>query len=322
MRHPVITCVLGVLSFGVAMLDATADDYPTKVIRMVVPLSPGGAADLLARLISNDLSQRLGRSVVVENRVGGGGNIGSEYVAKSAPDGYTLLTAGIPQAIGMSMYKNLKYDLGKDLIAVIQGATFPSIIVVHPSLPVRSIKDLIALAKAQPGALNYGANTGSPNHLAIELLDMAKGVKMVHIPYKGAGPVVTDLIAGHIQLASLGFPPALPMVQAGKMRAIAVTGTTRSPMLPDVPTVSESGVPGYSVNSWYGVFAPAGTPASIITRLNNEIAAGLKTPEVNKRLIDLGAEVAVTSPEEFQRIVRDEIQKWAKVVKASGVQAQ
>jgi tripartite-type tricarboxylate transporter receptor subunit TctC len=151
---------------------------------------------------------------------------------------------------------------------------------------------------------------------------MAKGVKMVHIPYKGAGPVVTDLIAGHIQLASLGFPPALPMVQAGKMRAIAVTGTTRSPMLPDVPTVSESGVPGYSVNSWYGVFAPAGTPASIITRLNNEIAAGLKTPEVNKRLIDLGAEVAVTSPEKFQRIVRDEIQKWAKVVKASGVQAQ
>jgi tripartite-type tricarboxylate transporter receptor subunit TctC len=159
MRHPVITCVLGVLSFGVAMLDATADDYPTKVIRMVVPLSPGGAADLLARLISNDLSQRLGRSVVVENRVGGGGNIGSEYVAKSAPDGYTLLTAGIPQAIGMSMYKNLKYDLGKDLIAVIQGATFPSIIVVHPSLPVRSIKDLIALAKAQPGALNYGGQT-------------------------------------------------------------------------------------------------------------------------------------------------------------------
>jgi tripartite-type tricarboxylate transporter receptor subunit TctC len=314
--------VLGVLSFGVAMLDATADDYPTKVIRMVVPLSPGGAADLLARLISNDLSQRLGRSVVVENRVGGGGNIGSEYVAKSTPDGYTLLTAGIPQAIGMSMYRNLKYDLGKDLVAVIQGATFPSIIVVHPSLPVRSIKDLVALAKAQPGALNYGANTGSPNHLAIELLDMAKGVKMVHIPYKGAGPVVTDLIAGHIQLASLGFPPALPMVQAGKMRAIAVTGTTRSPMLPDVPTVSESGVSGYSVNSWYGVFAPAGTPASIITRLNKEIAAGLKTPEVNKRLIDLGAEVALTSPEEFQHIVREEIQKWAKVVKASGVQAQ
>jgi len=313
--------VLGVLSLGAVAADA-ADDYPTKVIRMVVPLSPGGAADLLARLVSNDLSQRLGRSVVVENRVGGGGNIGSEYVAKAAPDGYTLLTAGIPQAIGMSLYKNLKYDLGKDLAAVIQGATFPSIIVVHPSLPVKSIKDLVALAKAQPGALNYGANTGSPNHLAIELLDMAKGVKMVHIPYNGAGPVVTDLIAGHIQVASLGFPPALPMVQAGKMRAIAVTGTTRSAMLPDVPTVSESGVPGYSVNSWYGVFAPAGTPASIIARLNREIGAGLKTPEVSKRLVDLGAEVAVTTPEEFQQIVRDEIRKWAKVVKASGIEAQ
>ena len=321
MTHPVLACVLGVLSLGAVAADA-ADDYPTKVIRMVVPLSPGGAADLLARLVSNDLSQRLGRSVVVENRVGGGGNIGSEYVAKAAPDGYTLLTAGIPQAIGMSLYKNLKYDLGKDLAAVIQGATFPSIIVVHPSLPVKSIKDLVALAKAQPGALNYGANTGSPNHLAIELLDMAKGVKMVHIPYKGAGPVVTDLIAGHIQVASLGFPPALPMVQAGKMRAIAVTGTTRSAMLPDVPTVSESGVPGYSVNSWYGVFAPAGTPASIIARLNREIGAGLKTPEVSKRLVDLGAEVAVTTPEEFQQIVRDEIRKWAKVVKASGIEAQ
>lgn len=322
MKHPVLKHVFLSLSLCLPALNATAQEYPTKTIRMIVPLSPGGSADLLARLISSDLSNRLGRSVVVENRVGGGGHIGSELVAKSAPDGYTLLTAGIPQAIGMSLYKNLNYDMGKDLAAVIQGATFPSIIVVHPSLPVKSIKDLIAVAKARPGALNFGANTGSPNHLAIELLNIARGVKMVHIPYKGAGPVVTDLIAGHIELASLGFPPALPMVQAGKMRAIAVTGTMRSPVLPDVPTVAESGIPGYSVNSWYGVFAPAGTPANIIAKLNREIAAGLKTPEVSKRLIDLGAEVAVTSPEEFQRIVRDEIQKWAKVVKASGAKAR
>lgn len=301
---------------------AMAQNYPTKPIRMVVPLSPGGAADTLARLISNDLTTRLGKPVVVENRVGGGGHIGSEFVAKAPPDGYTLLTAGIPQAIGMSLYKNLSYDMAKDLTAVIRGATFPSIIVVHPSLPVKTIKDLIALAKSKPGSLNFGANTGSPNHLAIELLNVAHKAKMVHIPYKGAGPVVIDVVAGHIELASLGFPPALPMVQAGRLRAIAVTGTKRSALLPAVPTVAESGVPGYSVNSWYGVFAPTGTPSGIIGKLNTEIAAGLKTPEVSKRLIGLGADVAPTTPEEFGRIVRDEIQKWAKVVKASGAKAR
>jgi tripartite-type tricarboxylate transporter receptor subunit TctC len=312
-----VSCLLLAGAFN-----AVAQDYPNKPIRMVVPLSPGGAADLLARLISNDLAERLGRPVVVENRVGGGGHIGSEFVAKSPPDGYTLLTAGIPQAIGMSLFKNLNYDMGKDLAAVIQGATFPSIIVVHPSLPVKSVKELIALAKARPGTLNFGANTGSPNHLAIELLNVSNGVKMVHIPYKGAGPVVTDVVAGHIELASLGFPPALPMVRAGRLRAIAVTGDKRSAQLPEVPTVAESGQPGYSVNSWYGVFAPAGTPAAIIARLNREITAGLKTPEVSKRLIDLGADVAPTTPEAFGRIVREEIQKWAKVVKASGAKAQ
>lgn len=303
-------------------MGAQAQDYPTQVIKMVVPLSPGGAADLLARLVSNDLADRLGKPVLVENRVGGGGHIGSNFVAKASPDGYTLLTAGIPQAIGMSLYKDLPYDMGKDLTAVIQGATFPSIIVVHPSLPVKSIKELIALAKARPGTLNFGANTGSPNHLAIVLLNIAYKVKMVHIPYKGAGPVVTDVMAGHIELASLGFPPALPMVKAGRLRAIAVTSTKRSALLPNVPTVAESGVPGYSVNSWYGVFAPVGTPPAIVNKLNAAIAAGLKTPAVTQRLIGLGAEVAPTTPEEFAKIVRDEIQKWAKVVKASGAKAQ
>jgi len=302
-------------------MGAQAQDYPAQVIRMVVPLSPGGAADLLARLVSHDLAERLGKPVLVENRVGGGGHIGSNFVAKAAPDGYTLLTAGIPQAIGMSLYKDLPYDMGKDLTAVIQGATFPSIIVVHPSLPVKSIKDLIALAKARPGMLNFGANTGSPNHLAIVLLNIAYKVKMVHIPYKGAGPVVTDVMAGHIELASLGFPPALPMVKAGRLRAIAVTSPKRSALLPEVPAVAES-VPGYSVNSWYGVFAPAGTPKAIVNKLNAAIAAGLKTPAVTQRLTGLGAEVAPTSPEEFGKIVRDEIKKWAKIVKASGAKAQ
>jgi len=313
---------LVVLSLVAFALSAAAQEYPTRVIKMVVPLAPGGAADLLARLVSHDLTERLGKPVVVENRAGAGGHIGSDFVVKSPADGYTLLTAGIPQAIGMSLYKKLPYSMEKDLAAVIQGATFPSIIVVHPSLPVRSIRDLIALARARPGALNFGANTGSPNHLAIVLLDIANNVKMTHIPYKGAGPVVTDVVAGHIELASLGFPPALPMVQAGKLRAIAVTGATRSRQLPDVPTVSESGVPGYSVNSWYGVFAPAGTPGPIIAKLNAAIAAGLKSPTVSKRLTDLGADVAPTSAAEFGRIVHDEIRKWAKVVEAAGITAQ
>jgi tripartite-type tricarboxylate transporter receptor subunit TctC len=312
--------VLFILFFCAA--NVMAQEYPARLIRMVVPLSPGGAADLLARLISHDLTERLGKPVVVENRAGGGGHIGSDFVAKSPADGYTLLTAGIPQAIGMSLYKNLPYSMEKDLAAVAQAATFPSIIVVHPSLPVHSIKELIALARARPGALNFGANTGSPNHLAIVLLDIANNVKMTHIPYKGAGPVVTDVMAGHIELASLGFPPALPMVRAGKLRAIAVTGSARSRQLPDVPTVSESGVPGYNVNSWYGVFAPAGTPANIISKLNSEITAGLKNPLVSKRLIDLGADVAPTSAGEFERIVHDEIRKWAKVVAAAGITAQ
>ena len=295
-----------------------AQDYPAKPIRMIVPLAPGGAADLLARFLAPGLTERLGRTVVVENRAGAGGHIGSEFVAKSAPDGYTLLCAGIPQAIGMSLYRKLGYDMAKDLAPVIQGATFPSIIVAHPTLPAKSLRELLVLAKSRPAALNYGANTGSPNHLGMELL----GVKMTFIPYKGAGPVVTDLIAGHIQVASLGFPPALPHVQSGRLRPLAVTGTARSTQLPDVPTVAEAGVPGYNVTSWYGLFAPTGTSREIIARLNTESAAVLKSPDISAKLAALGAEAAPTTPDEFGRIVRDEIRKWAKVVQATGAKPE
>lgn len=301
---------------------AGAQDYPNRPVKIVVPLATGGTADILARMVSNDLAGKLGRAVLVENRTGGGGHIGSEFVAKSPADGYTLLSAGIPQAIGMSLYKDLQYDMARDLVAITQGITAPSVIVVHPSLPVKSIKDLIALAKARPGKLNFGANTGSPNHLAIELLNVSNNIKIVHVPYKGAGPVVTDVMAGHIELASLGLPPALPMVQAGRLRAIAQTGLKRSVHLPDLPTVAESGVPGYDVTSWYGFFAPARTPAAVISRLNADIVAVLRMPEVSKRLVALGADVVPNSPEEFGRFVRDEIQKWAKVVKASGAKAE
>lgn len=298
-----------------------AQDYPNRAVRMVVPFSPGGATDILARLVGQQLHERLAQPIVVENRSGGGGNIGADFVAKSTPDGYTLLTAGIPQAIGMSLFKNLPYSMEKDLAPITMLATFPSVIAVHPSLPVRSIKELLALAKANPGVLNFGANTGSPNHLSIELLNVLAKVKMVHIPYKGGGPVVIDLVAGHLHLASMGLPPAISMVKAGKLRPIAVTSAARSPVLPDLPTVQESGVPGYEVTSWYGVFAPAGTPGPVIGKLHAEITAALKAPVVVKRLASSGAEASGKGPEDFARHVRDEIRKWAEVVKQSRAKA-
>jgi tripartite-type tricarboxylate transporter receptor subunit TctC len=297
---------------------AAAQDYPTKAIRMIVPFSPGGSTDVLARMTGQKLNERFGQPVVVENRAGGGGHIGADFVVKAPPDGYTLLTAGIPQAIGMSLFRKVPYQMATDLAPVTMLATFPSVIAVHPSLPAKSVKDLIAIARARPGELNFGANPGSPNHLSIELLNVLANVKMVHIPYKGAGPVVIDLVAGHLQLASLGLPSAMSMIKAGRMRPIAVTGSTRSGVLPDTPTVQESGIKGYDVTSWYGVFAPSGTPAPIVKRLHAEITALLKAPDVLERLSTLGADPSGKGPEDFGSHVREEIAKWAKVVKASG----
>jgi len=312
-----VVVLSGLLLGAFVTAPAAAQAYPDKAIRMVVPFSPGGATDILARLVSQQLNASVKQPVIVENRSGGGGNIGADFVAKSPPDGYTLLTAGIPQAIGQSLFKNLPYSMERDLAPITMLATFPSVIAVHPSLPVKNIKELLALAKSHPGQLNFGANTGSPNHLSIELLNVMGKVKMVHIPYKGGGPVVIDVVAGHLQLASMGLPPAISMVKAGKLRPIAVTSAARSPVLPDVPTVQESGLPGYEVTSWYGVFAPAGTPEPIITKLNAEFQAALKAPTVVKRLASLGAEPSGKGPADFARHVHEEITRWAEVVKAS-----
>ena len=319
MRSSVGTILLSILMAFAS--GAVAQEYPNRVIRMIVPFATGGSTDLLARLISRKLHERVGQPVVVDIRAGGGGHIGADYVVKAAPDGYTLLTAGIPQAIGMTLFPNVPYQLDRDLAPITLLATFPSVITVHPSLPAKTVKDLLALARARPGQLNFGANTGSPNHLAIELLNVMGKVKMQHIPYKGAGPVVIDTVAGHLHLSSLGLPSAMSMVQAGKLRAIAVTGTVRSPALPDVPTVQESGVPGYDVTSWYGVFAPAQTPAAIINKLHSELTASLKAPDVLERLTTLGAEPSGKGPADFGALVRSEIKKWAHVVKTSGATA-
>jgi len=303
--------------------DCAAQDYPSRPVRMVVPFAPGGSTDVLARIVGQKLTERSGQPVIIENRAGAGGNIGAEQVAKSAPDGYTLLLGGVPHAISASLYSKLPYDLARDLAAIAEVASFPSAIVLHPSLPANSVKELIALARARPGQLSFGsAGNGSPNHLSLELFQTMAGVRMVHVPYKGSGQLVGDLLAGQVQLASMGLPVAVPHVQSGKLRAIAVTGAARSPLLPEVPTVSEAGLPGFEVTSWYGVFAPAGLPADIVAKLNSEIGSAVTAAEVKERLAALGAEPSVKSPDQFGRYVRQEITKWAKVVKDSGAKAE
>ena len=298
---------------------AWAQEYPNRPVRLVAPFSPGGATDTLARIIGQKLNERMGQPMMVENRVGAGGNIGADLVAKSAPDGYTLLLGGVPQAISATLYSRLPYDLQKDLAAVAEIATFPSMIVLHPSLPVKSVKELIALAKARPSELNFGsAGNGSPNHLALELFKTMANVKMVHIPYKGSGQVIGDLLAGQVQLASMGFPVATPHVKSGRLRAIAVTGSERSPLLPAIPTVSEAGLQGFDVTSWYGVFAPASTAKDIVAKLNTEVGNVMANPEVRQRLSGMGAEPSIKTPEQFTQYVREEVSKWAKVVKDSG----
>ena len=313
--------LLSLALVAILPLAASAQSYPSKPIRMIVPYPPGGAADLLARLIGQKLSERVGQPVVVETRAGGGGNIGAEYVVKSPADGYTVMIGGLSLAINQSLFKNVGYSLANDLTALAQVATYQSMIVVHPSLPAKSMKELIALARAKPGAINFGAGPGSPNHLGMELINVMAGVKMVHVGYKGSGPVLTDLIGGHLHCASVGFPGATAHVTSGRLRALAVTGRQRSALLPDLPTVAEAALPGYNVASWWGVFGPARMPADVVTRLSTEIRSLMETEDTKTRLAAVGTEVETGTAEEFTRLVRAEIPLWAKVVRASGATA-
>ena len=314
-----IQCAALVLVVGATTVQA--QEYPAKTVRMIVPFAPGGATDVLARIVSLKLYERWGQIVIVDNRVGASGNIGAEYVAKSvAPDGYTLLVAGSPHAINMSLFNNLRYDLARDVAPITSIAAFPSLIAVHPSVPVKSVKDLIALARSRPGQINFGsAGNGSPNHLSMEMFKTMAKVDMTHIPYKGgSGQMVSDLLAGQVQLASMGLPPAMPYVKSGRLRVIAVTSAKRSPLLPQAPTVAETGLPGYEVNSWYGVFAPPALPKEIIAKINADIVTVLGLADVKERLAGLGAEPQPMTPDDFGKFVRDDIAKWSKVVKESG----
>ena len=309
------------LALVVGATTVQAQEYPAKTVRMIVPFAPGGATDVLARIVSQKLYERWGQIVIVDNRVGASGNIGAEYVAKSvAPDGYTLLVAGSPHAINMSLFNNLRYDLARDVAPITSIAAFPSLIAVHPSVPVKSVKDLIALARSRPGQINFGsAGNGSPNHLSMEMFKTMAKVDMTHIPYKGgSGQMVSDLLAGQVQLASMGLPPAMPYVKSGRLRVIAVTSAKRSPLLPQAPTVAETGLPGYEVNSWYGVFAPPALPKEIIAKINADIVTVLGLADVKERLAGLGADPQPMTPDDFGKFVRDDIAKWSKVVKESG----
>jgi tripartite-type tricarboxylate transporter receptor subunit TctC len=316
MRFMPVASLLSIVCL-VAM-PAQAQTYPAKAVRLIIPFSPGGATDLLGRLVAQSLSDRLGQPVVPENRTGGGGNIGAEFTTKAPADGYTIMVAGIPHAINMSLYKKINYNLATDLTPITNLATFPSMIAVHPSLPAKTMKELIALGRAQPGALNYGASPGSPNHLVMELISVMTGVKMVHISYKGSGPGIIDLIGGHLHVSSIGFPGAMPHVKSGRLRPIAVTSAKRSTLLPDLPTIAESAIPGFDVNSWYGIFAPPRLPDELVSRLNTEIRALMNNDDMKAKLAAAGAEVDTNSAQDFAKLVRAEIDRWAKVVKASG----
>ena len=303
---------------------AHAQSFPTKPIRFVVPFAPGGSTDTLARTLGSKVSESLGQQVVIDNRTGANGNIGMEIVAKAPPDGHTIVLGYIANvAIGPSLYDKLPFDPVRDFDAITLLATSPNVLVAHPSVPAASLKELIALAKAKPGGLNYAsASVASVGHLTGELLNNLAGVKMVHVAYKGSGQAVTDLLGGHIQLMFSGFSSTLPHIKSGKLRAIAQTGAKRSSALPDVPTIAESGFPGFEATAWYGVMAPAKTPRPIVNRLNAEFVKALKLSDVRDRLSGLGFEIAGDSPEHFSRYIKSEITKWAKVVKASGARPE
>lgn len=301
-----------------------AEVWPTKPVKWIVPYPPGGSTDILARLVGQKLSERLGQPVIIENKSGAGGNIGTDYVAKSAPDGYTIVMANIgPIAINPSLYKNLPYDPAKDLAPVTMLMSVPNLLVANPQFPAKSVKEFIEYAKAQTNPVSYATpGVGTSLHLSGELFAASAGIRMTHVAYKGSGPGLTDTMAGHVPVMFDNMPSALQMVKAGKLRALAITSSQRSPLLPDVPTVAESGIPGYEVAGWFGVMAPSRTPSSIISRMNEEFSTILKMPDVRTKILEMGGIISGDGPEPFAKFVRGEAEKFSKVVKTANIKAE
>ncbi|MDB5809729.1 MAG: hypothetical protein JWN94_1851 [Betaproteobacteria bacterium] len=317
-RLPVATAMLALL----ACAPACAQDYPAKPIRIVLPFSPGGGTDLLARLLSKRFYEAFGQVATVDNRPGAGGILGAEIVAKSAPDGYTLMMSTASVAVNVSLYSKLPFDSRKDFIPITQVASAPLVVTVHPSVPARSVKEFVALAKKTSGGLNFGSNgTGTTSHLAMEMFKQMAGMSLTHIPYKGAGALMTSLLSGEVEI---GFPAVIsvqPHLRAGKLRALAVTTKRKSSVLPDVPTL-DSTYAGFDIDNWFSLFAPAGTSPAIINRIYTEVVKGLQHPESKQFMVSEGAEPVASSPAEFAAFFAREIDKYAQIVKLSGARPE
>jgi len=312
-RMLVFSCVT------LAIAHASAQPYPAKPVRVIVPFPPGAGADITTRLFAPRLSEALGQTVVVENRAGAAGNIGAEVVARATPDGYTLLTAPASIAISQTLYKKLSFDLLRDFQAVSMLASVPFVLVVHPSLPVKNVKDLIALAKARPGQLNYASTgNGSSPHLTAEMLKMQARIDAVHVPYKGTPLAVTDLLTGQVSFMFANALSMLPHVNSGRLRALGVTSAKRNAATPQLPTMAESGLPGFESGTWYAVLAPASTPREVVARLSAEIGKLTQHPDIREKLTAQGAEALTMTPGETAAFIRSEVAKWGKVVEASG----
>jgi tripartite-type tricarboxylate transporter receptor subunit TctC len=299
---------------------AGAQDYPSRPIRIVVPFAPGGGADFVTRSVATPLAQALRQSIVVDNRAGGGGTIGTEVVTSAVPDGYTLVEASATTLAVLPILTKVSYDPVRDLAPITVMGAQTHMVAVHPSLPVKSVKELVALAKGRPGAMNYASSgNGGPNHLGTELFKLAAGIDMIHIPYKGNGPALVDLVAGQVQMGLMTMATTMPFVRSGRLRALAVTSPKRSNVTPDLPTVAELGFPGFEVRSWYGLLAPARTPVPIINKLQQEIAGVLRRQDVLDRFAGDGVEPGGNTPEEFAAFIAAEMKRWGTVVKAAKI---
>jgi tripartite-type tricarboxylate transporter receptor subunit TctC len=317
-----LRCIVAAAAFAASLTAYAAEGYPAKTVRFIVPFPPGGATDVVTRLVAQKLNEQWQRqAVVVDNRAGAGGIVGSEVVARAAPDGYTLVmgTTGT-HAINVSLYSKLSYHPLRDFVPITPAALLPNMIVVHPSVPARNVKELIALARAKPGELSY-ASSGNFLYLTGALFTSMAKISMLHVPFKGGAQAMPAVMSGEVASSFATIVSSLPLVASGKLRGLAVTSAERFPSAPDFPTVAEAGLPGYEAVAWYGVFAPAGTPAEVVTTLNADISRIVKLPEVAALLLKQGAQAYATSPQEFVRVVERDIAKWAKVVKESGAKA-
>ena len=320
MKRLLFYVVLGLMSIevGAQPLDA----YPSKPLRFILPFPPGGGTDILGRLIAERLAAALGQPVVIENRGGAGGNVGTEAAARSAPDGYTIVLVAPSLAISPALYSKLNYDAVKDFAPVSLVATVPNVVITQPSLPGTTLQEFAALARSRPGGLNFGSGgSGTSNHLAGELFNIVAGVQLVHIPYKGVNLAMQDVLGGNVHFVVIGIPAAAPHVKAGKLRALAVLTPARSPALPDVPTAAESGMPAFEVTTWYGVLAPASTPRPIVTRLNQELVRIMHSAELKAPLAASGTDPVTSTPGEFAAYIRQEIAKWGDVVRKANLKA-